>query len=205
MQSLHTGLRIFIALIFIQYAATAQVIKIKVSNPAPRVGDELSISYNIENNAGQDLQRGLLGLGAISFTSVFLADTGVVKIGPMSIALNDEIFKTDSVSLHVSPALPPAIKEALWVRKVKSNATTFIIVEQRLSAESNKKFAELSIDKIKKLGFNIEVEGSQQSMQSTLLGMIQYRISIYRVLMEDKLMKLDKSYFTNLPEHSFFE
>jgi hypothetical protein len=188
-----------------QFAVTGQVLKLTLSNPAPRVGDELSISYNIENNAAQDAQPGLMGIGAISFTPIFLSDTGSVTIGPMSIALNGERYKTDSVRLHVSPALPPSIKEGLWIRQVRAKDIMFLIVEQRLSTDSNKKFSELSVDKITRQGFNVEFDGSQQSTQATLLGMVQYRISIHRVLVKGKSIKIDRQYFTNLPENTFFE
>jgi hypothetical protein len=191
--------------LFFYGISSAQVMKLSISNPAPRVGDEVSVSYNVESDTERDKQGSLIGIGAVSFTPLFLLDTGSVKIGPISIKVNEAVLKTDSIVVHVSPALPPGIKEGLWIRQVSARGKGYIILEQRMGIDSNRKFSELAVEKVKKQGVAVDLDGSQQSEQTTLFGMVQYRISIYRLWRQGKSMKVDRSHFTNLPENVFFE
>lgn len=193
---------ILVVLFFcIGFRTMAQQLKLSVNNPAPRVGDELSVSYNID-----DPQKGILGIGAVSLMPMFLSASGAVKIGPVSITLNGKTYRSDSLSLNVTPSLPPGMKEGVWIRKVISNNVAYIIIEQRYE-EGLKKLTELLVDKVNKLGVNVTFESSQQSIQSTLLGAVQYRISIHRFanVAQAEMMKLDKAFFSNLPENVFFE
>ncbi|RAV98958.1 hypothetical protein [Pseudochryseolinea flava] len=195
---------IFCAILFftIAHNALAQRLKLTVNNPAPRIGDELAVSYNIDGSA-----HGMLGIGAVSMMPAFLADKGPVTIGPIAITLNGVLYTSDSLVLHVAQPLPAGIKDGVWIRKVESNGVAYIIVEQRFEVGSNKKLAELNVDKIKKRGILVELEGAQLSTQSTLTGTVQYRISIHRFgnVAQSKMIELERTFFTNLPENVFFE
>src|SRR5690349_20173903 len=141
--------RILSIIVFvIAFPGYAQIVKLSVSNPAPRVGEQFSVSFELEKNdpdsleVADDIMAKLLvsdmnsvGRGEIEISDWFLSDAGPLKIGPIQIPINGKIYETSVLDLTVSPKLPEDIDEGIWIRQLNFQGQEYIILEQRLRGE----------------------------------------------------------------------
>src|SRR5580704_6614827 len=142
-----------------------QVFKLETSNPAPRVGDELTISVDLSklNQRGPEyslnpdsvnskrkeswkdiLRRSENHIGDISFkiSEWFLTEPGPLKVGPFQIPINEKVYLTNELQLTVSPKLPEDIIEGVWVRLLNFQGVEYILFEQRQPGSFKQKQSE---------------------------------------------------------------
>lgn len=113
----------------------SQSIRTEVSNPEPRVGQEISIRYYM-NELDQKINQAILPSTALAqqnaapimSKTITLQDTGVYTLKPIELKFNDETFRTDEVKIHVLEALKN--EEGLYARVVKNGNTDLVIIEE---------------------------------------------------------------------------
>jgi hypothetical protein len=214
--------------------------KLETNNPIPRQGDEIEITFSLnkadlgqieskdkktkeEYNAIWDNN---LGSGSFKIKKL-LTDTGNVKIGPFSFAIEDKTYTTNTLVLKVYPRLPNDIKDGIWVRYTNYEGKGYLIVEQRVSNSPKVEntstgrtvsmnndgitFAELDQDKFETYGVDINYSSSNSSMQTLektgkdfSSGTVSYKISTYTFKFKPDFkrpIKVDKSLFTNFPDN----
>jgi hypothetical protein len=189
--------------------AEAQLPRLEPSNPAPRQGEEVNISFL--------LKEGNTDIGGGNFkVRQALADTGLVKIGPFQFSINNKSYSTSTVTLHVYPRLPDDIHEGIWIRYVVFEGKHYLITEQRIPADKKKKpegnsiviggeesFAELDRDQFEQAGFKIVNSNSYTDSGTLGRDEVSYKLTTYRfektAYFKGKL-KLDKKFFTDFPE-----
>jgi hypothetical protein len=126
----------------------AQLFTINPSNPVPRVGDKMSVSYTVDQETKFDKAKSsVIKLGETFQTSnrnilrgnlelnQKFEDTGDVKIGPIIIGINGKQYKSDSITLKVLPALPD-VDDGFWIQCVEVQKTFYIVTEQIISVIS---------------------------------------------------------------------
>jgi hypothetical protein len=169
--------------------------KLETNNPIPRQGDEIEITFSIneadlghlegkekktmeEFNAIWDNN---VGSGSFKIKEL-MTDTGTVKIGPFSFTLDEKVYTTNILTLKVYPKLPNDIKDGIWIRYAKYGDKGFLIVEQRVSntpkVENSSTgrtvsynndgvaFAELDQVKFETYGVDINFTSTNSSMQT---------------------------------------
>lgn len=128
----------------------SQSISLKLSNPAPRVGETFSIQYKI-NIDDTPLVKGILktdidapignnackanyylAKGSLYFNKAF-EEEGPVSLGPLSFKIEAKEFTSDTISLTIYPKLPN-VRTGVWVRVLTYNSTNYIILDQRISS-----------------------------------------------------------------------
>jgi hypothetical protein len=123
----------------------AQLFTISPSNPAPRVGDKMSVNYTIDQETKFDKTKSSsikLGetcqtvntnilRGNLELNQKF-ESTGEVKIGPIIIGVNGKQYKSDSITLKVLPALSD-VDEGFWIHCVEVQKTFYIVTDQIIS------------------------------------------------------------------------
>ncbi len=130
--------QLIILILFPINLALGQNLIISVSNPSPRLGQEINVYlritdyYNPLDSIDGDIERDL-GRGQIELNSWAL-DTGIVKIGPIAIVVNGVTYKSDSIELRVEQPLP-AETLGLWIRQITFRDRDYLIVEQRIPGE----------------------------------------------------------------------
>jgi hypothetical protein len=131
--------------------AIAQVSRLDVSNPAPRVNEEIEIIISLrnenldalerkENKTPEDVQalrNNKVGYGTLKLSHV-LTDTGRVTLGPFKFVLGKKDYETDVLQFTVYPELPKDIYDGLWIRQVDFKGERYLIVEQRISSTAGK-------------------------------------------------------------------
>jgi len=197
----------FFSLIAIQ--AAGQLSKLEPSNPAPRQGEEVNITFL--------LKEGSADIGGGSFkVRQPLADTGMVKIGPFQFSINDKSYSTGSLTLRVYPRLPDAIHDGIWIRYVAFEGKHYLITEQRISADQKKKpesnaivigseesFAELDRDQFEQAGLKVVFSNSFTDSEVMGKDEVSYKLTTYRFektsFFKGKL-RLDKKFFVDFPD-----
>lgn len=115
----------------------------EISNPAPRVGETITLS--IQNTFLDDIlnqQLDSLNTKQISTTSnnkdtqieLMMKDTGTYQIGPIQFTLNGVHYTTNQLTIPVMPALPKS--EGFWVRSASIDNKHYIILEQVISEDN---------------------------------------------------------------------
>ncbi len=140
----------FVAIVW-SIPAIAQVSRLDVSNPAPRVNEEIEIIISLrndnldalerkENKTPEDVQalrNNKIGYGTLKLSHV-LADTGRVTLGPFKFTLGKKTYETDVLQFTVYPELPKDIYDGLWIRQVDFKDERYLIIEQRISSAAAK-------------------------------------------------------------------
>ena len=124
-------------------------VKIEIDNAAPRVGDKVELSFDIQF-LNDEIQKQLPhGVKLEATTSTFGEQTSKLKkvinfeksgsytVGPFSFEFNGRKIVTDSIEVNVAEALP--FKEGVWVRYIETPTEKYIIVEQLLGNKSDYK------------------------------------------------------------------
>jgi hypothetical protein len=138
-------LTILLVTLTISFCSWGQIFKLETSNPAPRVGEEITISCSLSkvspdsiiNNKGEsweDLLRqseNHIGDISLEISDWFLTESGRLKIGPFQIPINDKIYLTSELNVTVYPKLPEEIVEGIWVRLLCFQGEDYVILEQR--------------------------------------------------------------------------
>jgi hypothetical protein len=172
------------------------------------VGDGLSISYIIEKNNLDSMEitddivdkmtvesMNRVGIGNIEISEWFTTKVGPLKIGPLQITINGKIYKTNELNMSVSPKLPEDIDNGIWIRLLNFNDVEYILFEQRQPGKfkpENKgarttysmstedaKWSELHLDKIERMGIEIERKQISTSIQPIDIGSALYRLIVY--------------------------
>jgi len=183
--------------------------RLEPSNPAPRQGEELNITFLLKEG-GADIGGGNFKVRQA------LADTGLIKIGPFQLSINDKSYSTGTITLRVYPKLPDNIHNGLWIRYVLFEGKHYLITEQRVSADQKKKvesaaivigggesFAELDRDQFEQAGLKVVFANSFTETETMGKDEVSYKLTTYRF---EKMphfkgrVKLDKKFFSDFPE-----
>ncbi len=136
-------------LVMLGYTATAQQAKLQVSNLAPRVGDEITVSLAYfspdQPKEKRDPYFDSEAKGELKINKLIKKE-GSLWIGPFTYRVGDELLTTDSVELQVLAPLPS--KDTIVLRQVKVGEKEFLIVEQVIENTKDKKFIALENSKI---------------------------------------------------------
>ena len=230
-------LTILLIALFTSFCSWGQIFKLEVSNPAPRVGDAITISVALSklnpdsiNSKGKESLEDMFSrsenhIGDISFeiSEWFLTEPGPLKVGPFQIPINDKVYLTNELKMSVSPKLPEDIIEGIWVRLLNFQGAEYILFEQRqpgsfkqkqsggtsysMSTE-DVKWSELNIDKIERMGIEIEKKRTSSSIQSIAVGSALYRLIVYtyKPLPSFKgQLTIDKSLIWDMPKNGHIE
>ncbi len=181
----------------------SQNLKIMLTNPEPRQGDELDINLflandNITYDEYFEIFRTTSFEGQLNLTG-FTKDTGVVSIGPLTFKINNTVYTSDSIKIKVIENLPN-VDRGIWLRVVKSYGAEIFIIEQRLS---DKEFMDLDYSSIKQEGLKFTFAHSKSTKQKIennqgKIESVKYRVTIYLIEKENTFQgsfNLDKKYF----------
>jgi hypothetical protein len=135
----------------------SQSIELELINPLQRVGDHLSIHYEINpstinigneilNNSNKETNAKPIAKtcktpdysiaeGDFRLTKSF-DTTGVYNIGPFSFNVEGKSFKSNTMTFDVYPELPK-ITKGLWVSFLNFENKHFIVIEQRVEGQMN--------------------------------------------------------------------
>lgn len=120
-------------------------INIKISNPQPRVEDELTMTMEVDlmgdllkskldKNIEIRRSYGLFSSKNITKTIAFTKE-GTYSIGPFEFTFNGEKYTTNSVEVEVISKIPK--EEGVWLRYIRHEGEQFIILEQLIANESD--------------------------------------------------------------------
>ncbi len=135
----------FIAISTVAYGQ--QIVDLSISNPQPRIGEEVSLSIDMEfiaNDMFFQLPDGVKGVGSSSIygkpstlfsQKVVFKNTGEMYVGPFNFTYNGKKYVTDSIKVNVVDGLP--FEEGIWVTYVSEGGENYIIVEQQIENESD--------------------------------------------------------------------
>lgn len=121
-----------------------QTLKLSISNPQPRIGDEFELTLNIKDlkseifksvsNKVQIVSENTTSGKGDMKINVIAIKKGINELGPLILSLNGISYTTNKVSFEVVDSLPN-VDEGLWFRKITKTDSTFsIIIEQRIPA-----------------------------------------------------------------------
>lgn len=183
--------------------------KLEPSNPAPRQGEEVNITFQ--------LKEGNVDIGGGNFkVRQPLADTGLVKIGPFQLSINDKSYTTGTITLRVYPRLPGHVHNGIWIRYVVFEGKHYLITEQRISGDQKKKvestamvigsdesFAELDRDQFEQAGLKVVFSNSFTDSETMGKDEVSYKLTTYRFektsFFKGKL-KVEKKFFVDFPD-----
>jgi hypothetical protein len=187
----------------------AQVIEIRPSNPAPRVGDDIEIAFDLRENdpdslqvANDPLAKMLLGdmnsVGTVNIqiSGGHVTEPGPLRIGPLQIPVDSKIYKTDVLEMTVSAKLPSDIINGIWIRVGRFAGTDYIIYEQRQPGSFKEvtnerggishsistegaEWSDIHIDKIERLGIEIKRTRTFTSVDFVDAGDALYKLVVY--------------------------
>lgn len=199
----------------------SQFAELEIVNPAPRVGEDINVSYSL-------ILIEEIGKGTFTLKD-YNDETGKVTIGPFEFVVDGVTFKSDSLSLTVFPKLPNE-KDGFWVRYFEYKGEYYLITEQRFSGvwKSKKEdqnsvsfsfetgdviFAEISdsfvdCDDLKiefkySTSYSDNIEGAKP-----FEGTFQFKQYIYKVELKEGYKNdfmLKKKHFQNFPKGIEFE
>ena len=217
-----------IILIFLSVAlatSAQETIKLKVDNPAPRVGDAVKISFSLQflsDRLANQLNKGveLVAPSYVYGDSIALSDfqrnvtfeySGRQVLGPFRFNINGKEIGTDSIVLEVGEKLP--IKESISVRYVEFSEKKYLIVEQYIPENKqaikntgSDEFAEIMEKPAKGVLLKMESltrrSGTPNVEEKTSPALIYISRRYEVVLGEDfdGTFLLSSKYFINLPE-----
>ena len=150
--------QLLIALFCVSYLFVySQSIELELTNPLQRVGDNLSIRYEINpstinidneilNNSNIETNTKPIAItcktpdysietGAFRLTKSF-DTTGVYTIGPFSFIVEGKSFESNTMTFNVYPELPK-ITKGLWVSFLNFENKHFIVIEHRVEGQMN--------------------------------------------------------------------
>jgi hypothetical protein len=198
-------LTFLLAMVFV---CTLAQVKLQTSNPAPRVGDAMTISFVLEkppldskksqNDVITILASGMnrIADGSLKMNEGFLTDIGPLKLGPFQFQLNGRVFNTNELNITVSPKLPDNIDEGIWIRQVEFQGQKWIILEQRSPGEmkpvsgasgsvsytistEDVQWSRLAEEKFRKNGVDLHEENSSVTIQPVSNGSALYKITVF--------------------------
>jgi hypothetical protein len=189
---------------------------LKSSNPAPRVGDEIIITIELQD-AGQQVASGSLAIQEV------LIKEGPAIFGPFTFKIGEKTYETATLTINVSPKLPNNVKDGIWMRSVESGGSQYLIIEQRISSEwtaekksgnettisfgGNVKYAEFKKEVLTDNGIDIPSSSSSSGSQplegyDAFKGTVNYQIQIFELKKTGKFtkkIKIDKKAFKDFP------
>lgn len=141
-----TILLLFISLNFFTNAQNA--IELSIDNPAPRVGDDVEISFSIdfftdeikrqlETDANTIETNGRYGISSDQFSQTLtFHKKGKHTIGPFQFEFNGQKISTDSIVVDVAEKLP--LTEGAWIQVVSDHkGNHYLIIEQLIPNTSD--------------------------------------------------------------------
>jgi hypothetical protein len=204
-------------LIFISTWSLGQA-ELSINNPAPRVGDEIKISFSLK-----DLDE-RFGNGDLKLYET-LTESGTINIGPFTFTIGGKVYESDVLTINVAPKLPEKVKDGLWVRLVEFKDSRYLIIEQRISNQwkkekkSDSDFTISHGDGVTYTDFKreilenngLKIISSSSSSSSQIIddkdifgaGTVSYKIQIFEFEKTDKFkqrVKIDKDAFINFPD-----
>ncbi len=200
--------RLLIIFSFSVFYCWGQRIKLETNNPAPRVGDEVTIKFTIEKKTldtvglskGEKFQAEVMNVvttGQLEISDWYLDQVGPLKIGPLQIPINGKTYTTNVLELTVNPELPP-IENGIWIRLINIQDEDYLIYEQRRpmenkgtthkdtetqpSSSADVIWATLDVYKLYENGIETEKESEMTTVQYLDLGQgtVYYRRTIYK-------------------------
>lgn len=143
------NLFLIIALVSATCVNAQDTLKLKINNPAPRVGDEIELSFSLELIT-EEIEKQLNGDIIVSNDSFFgmnsdyfrktleFTKAGVQTVGPFQFDFNGKTFVTDSVTVSVEKKLP--FEEGVWIRVAQDGyGQKYLIIEQLIGNKSDYK------------------------------------------------------------------
>ncbi len=124
-------------------------LKIEIDNPEPRVGQSVTFSINVDfltdyfkKELGKNVEftrsTSIFGMQSDDFERVIIfEESKKYKIGPFDFDFNGKKYMTETIEVNVLPELP--IENGLWLRITGFDGQQYLILEQLISNESNKK------------------------------------------------------------------
>jgi hypothetical protein len=124
-------------------------LKIEIDNPEPRVGQSVTFSINVDfltnyfkNKFGENVDftrsTAIFGFQSDDFERVIIFEKAKkYKIGPFNFDFNGKKYSTEIITVNVLPKLP--LENGLWLRLTENEGQQYLILEQLISNESNKK------------------------------------------------------------------
>ncbi len=196
----------------ISYSASAQQARLEVSNLAPRVGDEITVSvvYYDANQPEKERDPHFNNLARVDFkTSKLITKTGSLWIGPFTFNIGEQTLTTDSVELQVTDALP--LKDSIVVRQVEISdgkyKEEFLIVEQ-IKKNKKQKYVNLKEDDIGKTMILIEEKNKFESSfneKNTSYYFTRQTYSLAKRKTYDGGIFITANNFKNFPANSYFK
>lgn len=133
----------FLFLVISLYGQT-QMLKLSISNPQPRIGDEFELALDIKtlkseifksiSDKVKIVSEYIAGENGEMKIKVTALKKGINELGPLTLSLNGVPYTTNKIFYEVVDPLPD-VDKGLWFRKVKKSDSTFcIIIEQRIPA-----------------------------------------------------------------------
>lgn len=181
--------QLFICALFVicQFTMHAQKLE-TVLNVGPRVGDVIVVSCEYKD--GENLK------GSMSFTCERTTKPGPYQVGPFAAWIDGKMYKTDSVVINISPALPD-VKEGAWVRVIEQDGKIYVTVEQKSSSLKEEKDY-ISLNKEAFTNEGIELHRVERMFVTFGSGKLTL---IYELRKKDtfKQFQLSSAYFVNLP------
>jgi hypothetical protein len=122
---------------------------IEIDNPEPRVGQSVTFSINVDfltdyfkKELGKNVEftrsTSIFGMQSDDFERVIIFEKAKkYKIGPFDFEFNGKKYTTETIEVNVLPKLP--MENGLWLRITKFDGQQYLILEQLISNESNKK------------------------------------------------------------------
>lgn len=140
---------LFFALLFFGTVNAQDTLKLKINNPAPRVGDEIEISFSLEFIT-QEIENQIKGDVIVSNDFYYgtnpdyfrktleFTKAGEQTVGPFKFDFNGKTFVTDSVTISVDKKLP--FEEGVWIRVAQDGyGQKYLIIEQLIGNKSDYK------------------------------------------------------------------
>lgn len=221
----------FLLFSFSFYSCFSQFIKLKAHNPAPREGEEISINYELKwpdqentKGLGDDKPKNYKAKGELNISDYVLTGNKVL-VGPISFAIDGQIFKSDTFSLQIFPPLPNR-KDGFWPRLVRHQGEYFLITEQRISGEWKRKqedknsfsmtfdsegieFAKITESTVKiddvEVRFSYSTYRSQELTGEGIVDTetVHYKMHVYTLKLPENYSKsavIKKNHFSNFPK-----
>lgn len=194
---------------FLAFTCNAQFVEIRISNPAPRVGDEIELNFMLKENNPDSLEvvdnpwskflvnnMNSAGTVKVEIDGGYMTEPGALRIGPIQIPIDGKVYTTDTLTLNVSPKLPEGINNGIWVRMIRFNDVDYIVFEQRQPGEFKEEtndrgrtshsigtedadWSDIHIDRIERLGIAIERTMSYTSVHFLDSGNALYKLVVY--------------------------
>lgn len=169
--------------------AFSQHATIETSNPIPRVGSKLELTFTIretdlagskENKTTLGEESELIATGTVQLEKA-LTKAGITTVGPFAFTVENQVYQTSTLTVMVYPELPP-VTDGLWMKFVEVEGKASLVIEQRITnqpkreftptgmtysqSSDNVKFAELKRDELRSFGLEFPNSSSLSNMQT---------------------------------------